>query len=140
MRFLRTVRSTGLLFFAVLMLSVDSGVFAAPGPIVGRQSSLSSAAKQNVIEKLGEEVVCEFCKLVVKLVQSIFESSVSEDFVADVVTKACETFEIEDEYICSTITQEFKVYSYMSVCCDLCGSLALYSKCRVRGKLSCVDC
>ena len=67
------------------------------------------AAKRNVVENIGEAILCDFCKLVVKLVQSIFQSSISEDFIADVVAEACEKCEFQDDYICKNIVQEFKV-------------------------------
>ena len=108
MRLLSTVRSTGLLFLAVFLLSVDSGVFAAPTN-VSQRNSLTYAAKQSVIENVGYTILCDFCKMAVKLVQSIFETSVSENFIAEIITKACIELQIEDEYICTTITQEFKV-------------------------------
>ena len=128
MTVLRAVRSTGVIFLAIFLLSVDSGVFAAPTNVGQRGSAsnnLAHSAKQKIIESIGETILCDFCKLVVKLVQSIFETNASEDFIADVITTACKKFQIEDDYICTTIVQEFKVWHGWQYTCRLClrGSL-----------------
>ena len=98
----------GLLSLTVLLLSIDSGVFAAPTK-VGQPNDLFYAAKQSVIDTVGEEVLCEFCEFVVKLVQSFFESTITEKILADLATEACKKFEKQDDYICTNIIQEFKV-------------------------------
>lgn len=108
MRFFHVVRSVGILSITVLLLSVDSGVFAAPTKIQ-EQSQLTYARKQSIIDKLGDSLVCDFCKAVVKAAQTLFQEGLSEDFIAYIATGLCKTFKIDDDYMCTNMIKEFKV-------------------------------
>ena len=112
MHFSSAVRITGLLFPSAFLLSVHSGVFAG-STNVSQRRSLTYAAKQSVIKNVAEAIVCDICKMTVKLVQSALWSPELEDLIANIATKVCIEIQIEDEYICTELVQEYKV------CCGL---------------------
>ena len=113
MPLLRAVTSTGAIFLAILLLSVDLGVFAEATNVGERGSTSSSSthsSKRSAIESIGNAKQCNTCMAFVEMLQKIFQSHFSENLIADVITAACKKFHIEDDYICTKIVQEFKVW------------------------------
>lgn len=54
-------------------------------------------------------VTCDVCKIIVSTVQKLYEAKTSWDEIAKVAGDICYWFRIEDERVCKSITEEFKV-------------------------------
>ena len=55
------------------------------------------------------KVTCDVCKIIVGTIQKLYEAKTSWDEIAKVAGDICYWFKIEDERVCKSITEEFKV-------------------------------
>ena len=54
-------------------------------------------------------VTCDVCKIIVGTIQRLYDTNTAWNDIADVVGDVCTWFKIEDEVVCKSIAQEFKV-------------------------------
>ena len=80
------------------------------------QGKVGSSWKHSQLSLKPEEVWCYFCKAATFIVQQLLMLEKSQDEVAKVVTAVCKTLNIEDDRVCDSIVQVFKVRNTSGYC------------------------
>ena len=55
------------------------------------------------------EVGCDVCKIIVGTIKKLYDTSTAWKDIADLAGDICYWFKIEDEHVCKSIANEFKV-------------------------------
>ena len=100
------------LILSILLLSANSGVFAAPISSNDELNKLLGTTKVRdtiTVGSLKESVLCEACTYGVNLIQKLLQLQTSEKLIVEAAIKVCKLFKIEDDYVCENIVPEFKV-------------------------------
>ena len=89
---------------AVVFLCLNDPADAAP-------ALLSTKGFLHNMQPKGEGSVltCDLCKTIADILQDMFAQNKTEDEVADVATKICIDFHIQDRNVCTLVIPEFKV-------------------------------
>lgn len=69
-------------------------------------------------------VTCDVCKIIVGTIQKLYEARTSWDEIAKLAGDICYWFKIEDERVCKSISEEFKVHKEL---CERTVSVSLVS-------------
>ena len=105
---------------AVVVVMCRSPGIGTAAPLTTSNSVVNVV--ENKLKKLVDKgetsigtVTCDVCKIIVGTIQKLYEAKTSWDEIAKVAGDICYWFKIEDERVCKSITEEFKVHKELSL-------------------------
>lgn len=108
---------------------------SAPAAFSSSHNSIIDRAKDELNKLLHKGVMekgkltCELCEIMVGTIKRLYDTNTAWNEIAKLVGDACTLFKIEDEHVCKSIAQEFKVSELLCVRATLLSQVCQCAQC-----------